>query len=140
MFLRSAVATAVAIPILYYGTNRLLFPTQQQTATPVAPLLPSRSVPAGFENPVLSPLLQYEVTPTDLFYRIDISPRVPTINAGTWRLNITGLVDNPMEITYEELKAMPSVEQFSSLSCVSNKVGGDLISNAYGKGYHYGIF
>ncbi len=45
-----------------------------------------------------------------------------------------GQVDNPMEITYDELKAMPSVEQFSSLSCVSNKVGGDLISNAVWKG------
>ena len=137
MFLRSAVATAIAIPILYYGTNRLLFPTQQQAVQPVAPLLPpsqSRSVPAGFENPVFSPLLQYEITPTDLFYRIDISPIIPSINVGTWRLSIKGLVDNPMEITYEELKAMPSVEQFSTLSCVSNKVGGDLISNAVWKG------
>ena len=137
MFLRSAVATTIAIPILYYGTNRLLFPTQQQAVQPVAPLLPSsqsRSLPAGFENPVLSPLLQYEVTPTDLFYRIDISPIIPSINVGTWRLSIKGLVDNPMEITYDELKAMPSVEQFSTLSCVSNKVGGDLISNAIWKG------
>jgi DMSO/TMAO reductase YedYZ molybdopterin-dependent catalytic subunit len=137
MFLRSAVATTIAIPILYYGTNRLLFPTQQQAAQPVAPVLsPSQleSLPVGFENPVLSPLLQYEVTPTDLFYRIDISPIIPTINVGTWRLSIKGLVDNPMEITYDELKAMPSVEQFSTLSCVSNKVGGDLISNAIWKG------
>jgi DMSO/TMAO reductase YedYZ molybdopterin-dependent catalytic subunit len=137
MFLRSAVATTIAIPILYYGTNRLLFPIQQQAVQPVAPLLPpsqSGSVPAGFENPVLSPLLQYEVTPTDLFYRIDISPIIPSIDAGTWRLSIKGLVDNPMEITYDELKAMPSVEQFSTLSCVSNKVGGDLISNAIWKG------
>jgi DMSO/TMAO reductase YedYZ molybdopterin-dependent catalytic subunit len=83
---------------------------------------------------VLSPLLQYEVTPTELFYRIDISPIVPTINAQTWRLSVKGLVDNPIELTYEELKAMPSVEQFSTLSCVSNKVGGDLISNAIWKG------
>lgn len=134
MFLRSAVATAVALPLLYYGTNRLLFPTQQQAAQPIVPLLPSRSVPTGFENPVLSPLLQYEVTPTELFYRIDISPIVPSINEGTWRLNITGLVDNPFEITYEELKAMPSVEQVSALGCVSNKIGGDLISNAIWKG------
>ena len=137
MFLRSAVATTIAIPILYYGTNRLLFPTQQQAVQPVAPLLsPSQSgsVPAGFENSVLSPLLQYEVTPTDLFYRIDISPIIPSINVETWRLSVKGLVDNPIEITYDQLKTMPSVEQFSTLSCVSNKVGGDLISNAIWKG------
>jgi hypothetical protein len=90
MFLRSAAAAVVALPILYYGTNRLLFTTQQQAVQPIVPVLSpgSRPVPAGFENPVLSPLLQYEVTPTELFYRIDISPIVPTIDAGTWRLNM----------------------------------------------------
>ena len=137
MFLRSAAASVVALPILYYGTSRLLFSSQQQASQSVVPVLPasqSSSAPAGFQNPVLSPLLQYEVTPTELFYRIDISPIVPTVNAETWKLSVKGLVDNPVEITYEELKAMPSVEQFSTLGCVSNKVGGDLISNAIWKG------
>jgi DMSO/TMAO reductase YedYZ molybdopterin-dependent catalytic subunit len=137
MFLRSAAVSVVALPILYFGTNRLLFSTQQQAAQPVAPVLPasqSSSAPAGFENPVLSPLLKYEVTPTELFYRIDISPVVPTVNVQTWRLNVKGLVNNPIKLTYEELRAMPSVEQFSTLGCVSNKVGGDLISNAIWKG------
>jgi len=137
MFLRSAAASVVALPILYYGTSRLLFSSQQQASQSVVPVLPasqSSSAPAGFQDPVLSPLLQYEVTPTELFYRIDISPIVPTINAETWKLSVKGLVDNPVEITYEELKAMPSVEQFSTLGCVSNKVGGDLISNAIWKG------
>ena len=137
IFLRSAVASAVAVPILYYGTSRLLFTAQQQTAQPVTPVLPpsqTSAVPAGFENPVLSPLLQYEVTPTELFYRIDISPVIPNVNSGTWRLSIRGLVDNPVELTYEELKALPSVEQTTTLSCISNKVGGDLISNALWKG------
>jgi DMSO/TMAO reductase YedYZ molybdopterin-dependent catalytic subunit len=136
MFLRSAITSAVALPILFYGTSRLLFPTQQQPAQPIVPILPSQSgpIPAGFEDPMLSPLLQYEVTPTELFYRIDISPVIPTVNAETWSLSIKGLVDNPAEITYEELKAMPSVEQFSTLGCISNKIGGDLISNAIWKG------
>ena len=127
----------VALPILYYGTSRLLFSSQQQAAQPVVPVLPASQpgpVPAGFENPVLSPLLQYEITPTELFYRIDINPIIPTVNAQTWKLSVKGLVENPIEITYEELKAMPSVEQVSTLSCVSNKVGGDLISNAIWKG------
>jgi DMSO/TMAO reductase YedYZ molybdopterin-dependent catalytic subunit len=137
MFLRSAAASAVALPILYFGTDRLLFSTQEQAAQSIVPVLPassSSSAPPGFENPVLAPLLQYEVTPTELFYRIDISPVVPTINAQTWRLSVRGLVDNPFELTYEELKSMPSVEQNSTLACISNKVGGDLVSNAIWKG------
>jgi DMSO/TMAO reductase YedYZ molybdopterin-dependent catalytic subunit len=56
------------------------------------------------------------------------------VNAETWKLTIKGLVDNPFEMTYEELKALPSVEQASTLGCISNKVGGDLISNALWKG------
>ena len=85
MFLRSAAASVVALPILYYGTNRLLFSSQQQASQPVVPVLPasqSSSAPAGFQNPVLSPLLQYEVTPTELFYRIDISPIIPDCQCG----------------------------------------------------------
>jgi DMSO/TMAO reductase YedYZ molybdopterin-dependent catalytic subunit len=136
MFLRSAIASAVALPVLFYGTSRLLFPTQQQPVQPIVPILPSQSrpIPAGFKDPMLSPLLQYEVTPTELFYWIDIIPIIPMVNAETWKLTIKGLVDNPFEMTYEELKALPSVEQASTLGCISNKVGGDLISNALWKG------
>ncbi|HEY9386393.1 MAG TPA: molybdopterin-dependent oxidoreductase [Nitrososphaeraceae archaeon] len=56
------------------------------------------------------------------------------VNAETWKLTIKGLVDNPYELTHQELKALPSVEQASTLGCISNKVGGDLISNALWKG------
>jgi DMSO/TMAO reductase YedYZ molybdopterin-dependent catalytic subunit len=137
IFLRSAVASAIAVPILYFGTSRLLFTTQEQAVQPVSPVLPASQPSSAlpiFQNRVISPLLQYEVTPTELFYRIDINPVIPTVNSGTWTLSIKGLVENPIELTYEELKAMPSVEQSTTLSCISNKVGGDLISNALWKG------
>ncbi len=136
MFLRSAITSAVALPILFYGTSRLLFPTQQQSVQPIVPILPSQSgpIPAGFKDPLFSPLLQYEITPTELFYRIDINPIIPMVNAETWKLTFKGLVDKPYELTYQQLKTMPSVEQASTLGCISNKAGGDLISNALWKG------
>lgn len=40
----------------------------------------------------------------------------------------------PRFIAYEEIKAMPSVEEYATLQCVSNKIGGDLISTAIWKG------
>ena len=46
-----------------------------------------------------------------------------------------GLVNKPFEINYKELRDMPSIEQFATLECVSNKIGGDLISMAIWKGY-----
>ena len=136
-FLRAAIGAVVAIPILYLGLNRL-FPTQEvQIPTPSSPsLLPpqSRSKPVGFEDPRLAPLLDSEVTPTYLFYRIDINPIVPVVDATSWSLNVKGLVNNPLTITYEEIKAMPSVEEYATLQCVSNKIGGDLTSTALWKG------
>ncbi|MGA8084564.1 MAG: molybdopterin-dependent oxidoreductase, partial [Candidatus Nitrosopolaris sp.] len=136
-FLRAAIAAVVAIPILYLGLNRL-FPTQEvQIPTPSSPsLLPpqSRSKPVGFEDPRLAPLLDSEVTPTYLFYRIDINPIVPVVDATSWSLNVKGLVNNPLTITYEEIKTMPSVEEYATLQCVSNKIGGDLTSTALWKG------
>ena len=137
VFLRAGIATIIAIPILFLGLNRL-FPTQEvQIPTPTSPsLLPpqSRSKPLGFEDPRLAPLLESEVTPTYLFYRIDINPIVPEVDATSWTLTVKGLVNNPLTITYEQIKAMPSVEEYATLQCVSNKIGGDLISTALWKG------
>ena len=131
--LRAAIAAAVALPILYLGLNRL-FPTQevQPPSSSSLSLLPlqSKSKPLGFEDPRLAPLLDSEVTPTYLFYRIDINPIVPVVDATSWTLSVKGLVNNPLTITYEEIKAMPSVKEYATLQCVSNKIGGDLTSTA----------
>jgi DMSO/TMAO reductase YedYZ molybdopterin-dependent catalytic subunit len=59
---------------------------------------------------------------------------VPQVNAQTWNLTVKGLVDNPLVINYKQLRDMPSVEEFATLECVSNKIGGDLISTAVWKG------
>ena len=69
-----------------------------------------------------------------MFYRIDKNPIVPQVNAQSWSLSVKGLVDNPLTINYKQLRDMPSVEQFATLECVSNKIGGDLISTAIWKG------
>ena len=106
-----------------------MFPTHEvQIPPPSSPLLlppQARFKPLGFEDPRLAPLLDSEVTPTYLFYRIDINPIVPVVDATSWSLNVKGLVNNPLTITYEEIKVMPSVEEYATLQCVSNKIGGD---------------
>ncbi len=48
----------------------------------------------------------------------------------TWKLSLTGLVDNPYEVTFDELMEMDMVERYVTLSCVSNEVGGKLVGNA----------
>ncbi len=75
----------------------------------------------------ISPL----VTPNDDFYRIDTAPfSVPQVDLATWRLRVTGMVEREIELTYEDLAALPMVERYVTLSCVSNTVGGDLVGTA----------
>ena len=78
----------------------------------------------------LSPL----VTPTEDFYRIDTALLVPRPNLDSWRLRVRGLVDRPFELTYNELVAMPLHEQYVTIACVSNEVGGGLVGNALWRG------
>jgi DMSO/TMAO reductase YedYZ molybdopterin-dependent catalytic subunit len=137
--LRAAIASAVALPILYLGLNRLFSTQEVQPPSSSLSLLPlqSKSKALGFEDPRLAPLLDSEVTPTYLFYRIDINPIVPVVDATSWTLTVKGLVNKPLTITYEEIKAMPSVKEYATLQCVSNKIGGDLTSTALWKGVRF---
>lgn len=77
-----------------------------------------------------------EITPNDQFYVVSKNPPGfdPVVNATKWSLDVTGLVSRPLRLTYDDLKAMPPVEQFQTLECISNEVGGDLISTAKWKG------
>ena len=71
------------------------------------------------------------VTPNDSFYRIDTAfGRVPQVDPGNWKLRFTGMVDNPYEITFNEIQAMDLSDYVITLSCVSNEVGGNLVGNA----------
>jgi hypothetical protein len=70
------------------------------------------------------------VTPTDQFYLISKNFLDPEVDEGAWELEITGAVANPVTISYIDVLQLPSVEQQTTLTCISNKVGGDLISNA----------
>jgi len=69
-------------------------------------------------------------TPNEDFYLIDTAISPPRIDRDSWSLKVMGAVDNPIELSYDELLSLPTREADITLSCVSNEVGGDLISNA----------
>lgn len=95
--------------------------------TVTAPPLPGG---ASLAVPELSPI----VTPNERFYRIDTALLVPRPNIDTWRLRVTGMVDRPFELTYDELLALPLHDQYVTIACVSNEVGGGLVGNALWRG------
>jgi DMSO/TMAO reductase YedYZ molybdopterin-dependent catalytic subunit len=135
-FLRLLAGSAIALPIIYFGVDRLLSrQNEEQESESTTQLLPQTGPkPKGFEDPTLAPLLASEVTPTYLFYRIDINPIVPQVDSKSWNLTIKGLVEKPLTVNYDQIMAMPSVEEYVTLECISNKVGGELISTALWKG------
>ncbi len=90
---------------------------------------------AAFRTPGV---LSSEVTPNEEFYVISKNFIDPVIDSERWSLEITGLVERPRTLTYRELTALPSVERYVTLECISNEVGGDLISNALWRGVPLG--
>ena len=71
------------------------------------------------------------VTPAEDFYRIDTALVVPRVDPSTWELRIHGMVDQERTYTYEELLRRDDLfEADITLTCVSNEVGGDLMSSA----------
>lgn len=98
---------------------KVLLPRARKAAPPIA--AESRLAVNG-----LSPL----ITPNERFYRIDTALTVPQVDPDHWRLKVHGRVDHPFELTFVDVLAMPMVEEYVTLSCVSNEVGGPLIGTA----------
>ncbi len=139
-FLRLAAAGTGGAAILA-TTGRML---QQRARTdqvrratslprPADPVPPPPAT-SSLEIPGLSPL----VTPNDAFYRIDTALGVPRVDPDEHIVRITGLVDAPFELDYEELLAEADTEAYVTLSCVSNEVGGDLVGHARWQGIPLG--
>lgn len=94
--------------------------TSGPAVSPPEPTLEARIEPV--------PGTRAEITPADEFYRIDINLMPPSVDAEEWTLEIGGLVDTPMALTLDQIRQRPAVSQYITLECISNRVGGDLIS------------
>jgi DMSO/TMAO reductase YedYZ molybdopterin-dependent catalytic subunit len=109
---------------------------QGQSAPVAAVPLPDApkpvTLPAGADLglPGLTPI----VVPNDDFYRIDTALIPPNVDVATWKLRVFNLVDREIVLTYDQLIQLPIVEQYTTIACVSNEVGGDLVGNALWRG------
>jgi DMSO/TMAO reductase YedYZ molybdopterin-dependent catalytic subunit len=79
--------------------------------------------------------LSPEVTSNDQFYIVSKNLfSDPTVDGNSWRLTVDGQVDKPLTLTYQDVLAQPMKQQYESLMCVSNEVGGQYMSNALWEG------
>jgi DMSO/TMAO reductase YedYZ molybdopterin-dependent catalytic subunit len=137
-FLGMAIATGVASAVVGAGARMMNAAATAVSEIRTAITLPTAAsaLPAIPADGVLavdgiSPF----ITPNVDFYRIDTALQVPSIDPAEWVLRIDGMVENPVEITFDELLALPLEENLVTLACVSNEVGGNLIGNALWLGY-----
>jgi DMSO/TMAO reductase YedYZ molybdopterin-dependent catalytic subunit len=70
------------------------------------------------------------ITPNDRFYVVTKNLVDPHVDRSRWRLQVTGLVEQPRTYDFASLVALPSVDQEQTLQCISNGIGAGLISNA----------
>lgn len=76
-----------------------------------------------------------EITPADDFYVVSKNfVSDPSVNQAGWKLTIDGAVTKPYSLTYNDLLALPQQQQYETLMCISNPVGGDLMGNAFWEG------
>jgi DMSO/TMAO reductase YedYZ molybdopterin-dependent catalytic subunit len=109
-------------------------PPSQPASPPGAAAGVAGSGAGSFDVPGLTPY----VTPNADFFRIDTALRTPQVDVADWSLRIDGMVDRPLELTYDELVAMATTEDTVTLQCVSNEVGGNLVGNAVWQGVPLG--
>jgi DMSO/TMAO reductase YedYZ molybdopterin-dependent catalytic subunit len=107
-------------------TIRLSEPTAGTATAPTPVTLPPAPADASIDVPGMPPLF----TPNGDFYLVDTAISSPRIDVDRWSLKVKGEVDNPIELTYDDLLSLPMREADITLSCVSNEVGGGLVSNA----------
>jgi DMSO/TMAO reductase YedYZ molybdopterin-dependent catalytic subunit len=133
----AAGAAAIAVAGALIGRSLLTSGTRAVAAarralhlppasTPVSP--PTAAMDLGVDG--VTPL----VTANRDFYRIDTALTLPGIDYENWRLRVHGMVDTPFVVTFDDLASMELIEQYATIACVSNYVGGDLVSTAAWRG------
>lgn len=131
-FLLNSVVVAVGAVVAGAGgvalARRVDVTASRQRVGELVPTTPAPPIPPGAAFPELGtpPFL----TPAADFYRIDVNLEVPQLRAEDATLRITGLVDEPLEFTFDDIRSMPLVEQTITMTCVSNEVGGPYVSTA----------
>ena len=68
------------------------------------------------------------------FYLVATTLSPPSIRPSDWQLRLHGMVDRPLTLDYEQLLGRQFTEDWVTLCCVSNEVGGNLIGNAWWSG------
>jgi DMSO/TMAO reductase YedYZ molybdopterin-dependent catalytic subunit len=122
LFIQGSTALAV-LALLHAPLLAQAFPSR-----PGEEVMPWVDQPPPHPRPqVVSNLPKWEeldtwITPNAKFFRVAHyqGPSGPDIDAGQWKLEVTGLVKHPLTLTLSQLKARPRQEVIFTLECSGN--------------------
>lgn len=115
----------VLVALLYGGPLVDAF-RANEAGKSLFPWRPPRRRGSSFDIAGLTP----ELTPTGQFYVMDEDLAHPDIDLASWRLDIGGLVKRPFSLRFDDMLNMHRQDRLITQECVSNPVGGPLMSTA----------
>ena len=141
-FLVRLGVSAATVTVISGGVGSVLAQRERRlldeavTATAEGPAqVSTRQLPNDGDPVVPAPGTRPEYTPVEDHYKVFIRSEPTNIDISTWTLPITGLVENPMVLTLEDIRNNYEPQsEYVTLSCISNRIGGDLISTTWWTG------
>ncbi len=133
-------ALVVGLAVVGFGVWKFVTGGIGGSSVPVARLLQTyrnKITPPPVPNYgtiVPQQFLSPEVTSNDQYYIVSKNLTDPTVTSQEWNLKVTGQVEQPYTLSYQELLALPMQQQYESMECISNDVGGSYMSNALWEG------
>ena len=126
VFLRRVVVWSAVIGVVAFGLRTVSSGISRMSLSAGNPIPPGQMPPV--------------VTSNEDFYVISKNVLDPELTvegpegSDVWSLQMDGLAGGAHTLSYAELVSLPAVEEYVTLECISNEVGGHLISNAHWKG------
>ncbi|WP_049926499.1 molybdopterin-dependent oxidoreductase [Natronomonas moolapensis] len=107
-------------------TQRAERELQQRASRVQSEHMLSEAAAAGLDAEGIKPL----IAEIGEFYKVDINPSPPSVDADAWSLSITGLVDEELELSYEDVLGYDVVHRYKTIRCLSDGIDGDTMDTA----------
>ena len=135
-------ATTATITVLSSGLGAILAQSERRQldravagSMDKAAMPKRRSFPNDGDPLAPAPGTRSEYTEVEDHYQVYLRTEPTYIELATWSLPITGLVDNPLVLTLDQIQHnYESRDQYVTLSCISGRVGTTLISTTWWTG------
>jgi DMSO/TMAO reductase YedYZ molybdopterin-dependent catalytic subunit len=118
-FIFSSVAALTAMTLLRTSAAYAFPERPGETVVPWLDQPTENPDPVGIQTQLVWEDLDSWITPNDKFFSISHFDR-PVIDASTWKLDIDGLVERPLSLTLDDIKARPRQEVVFTVECSGN--------------------